>query len=813
MPDAHAATRHVRRCLAAPARVFVLVVGVFVAVGGACAAPAKPPQAASEQLELRSPDSLRQYGYDEGLPQASVNAIVHTHDGFLWLGTFGGLVRFDGREFRVFRSDGGTDDGEWRAGPSGERVLALHEDSRQRLWIGTQGAGVSLYEYGRFRHLPVCGGACQVNKLFSANGRDVWVMATNGLFRVDADSLQATPRTDARDDYSTFAVLGERSFVGGLAGLARITGDAVEPLPLPDGFRIVRRMAADGRSVWVIVENGSLYRHDAANGRWTFIRDGLGPEACVFSDGGGRMYLSDETLGTRALALDGTEHPVEGARALHASTAYADADGTLWIGSSTKGLWRSRPARVGLLRSTTADSAPGRVVASDGSGGMWFALGCSGLWHRTADGLATRLATKPVLGDECIVNLLHDEASDAVWVSTAGGPLARLRHGRLEYMGNWGRSSQVAVWKTKNGGYWIATGHVAGRLRLTGDGAIAGIDEVPALQDMDVSVIVDARAGGVWIAGDRGVLRVVGNEVVQRWTAAEGIRGHRFRALHEDADGVLWIGTYGNGLVRIENGVAQQYTEASGLFDDTVSCLLEDRAGRLWMAGNRGIGVLLDRRIGADGPGLFTFAASDGLDPPEFNGGTVFPCAADATGRFWFAMVAGFATIDPAVLDARMASRVPRAYIDHATASQRRLDISSPRDLDANAAHLEVGFGAVDLVDPDKVRFRYRVDGDTADGRDGDWIDAGSSRSVLMPHIPWGALVFEVQARELGGAWSPSATLRLNRPVPWYRHQWIWLAASLACLLALLWMTRDRRRPDIDDALLARLRRPAAGDP
>lgn len=813
MPEPLAATRYVRRRMLASARAFALVACLFIAAGSVSAAPPAAPQATHEQLELQSPNSLRHYGYDEGLPQASVNAIVRAHDGFLWLGTFGGLARFDGREFRVFRSGIGAGEGEWRTGPSSERILSLHEDAHQRLWIGTQEAGVSVYEHGRFRHLSVCGGTCQVNRLFSADGRDIWVMATNGLFRVDTDSLQVTPYANTDDGFSLFAVLADRSFVGGLGGFARISERIIERIPLPDGFRIVRKMSSDEHSVWVSVENGSLYRYDVATGRWSFIRTGLRTESHLFSDGRGHVYLSDETAGIRLVAPDGTEQPVDGAHALHAGTAYADDDGTLWIGSTTKGLWRLRPARVGLLRSTIVGSSPGRVVARDGSGGMWFALGCSGLWHRTADGVATRRLTKPGLSDECIVNLLYDDASEAVWIGTSGGPLARLKNGQLEHMGAWSRSSGVAVWKAENNDYWIATGRVVGRLRLAGDGAIAGVDELPALQDMGVSGIVDARAGGVWIVGDRGAFRVVGNDIVERWTSSEGVRGRYFRTLHEDADGVLWIGTYGNGLVRIQNGVVHQYTEESGLFDDTVSCLLEDRAGRLWMAGNRGIGVLLDRHIGADGPSLLTFAASDGLDPPEFNGGTAFPCAADAAGRLWFAMVSGFATVDSDTLDALMSSRIPQAYIDHAAVSQRSLDLSSPQDLDANAAHLEIGFGAVDLVDPDKVRFRYRIDGGKIDGENGEWIDAGSNRSVLMPLIPWGALTFEVQARELGGAWSPSARLHLNRPIPWYRHQWIWLAASLACLLALLWMTRDRRQPDIDDALLARLRKPAVTDP
>lgn len=787
------------------ARAVLRIAGLFAAcIGVAAPAAAAAEDAAYERLQLQSPGSLRRYGYDEGLPQASVNAIVRSHDGFLWLGTFGGLVRFDGREFRVFRS-GGAGTGERRAGPSSERVLALYEDARQRLWIGTQEAGVSVYERGHFRHLPICGGVCQVNRLFSSDGRDVWVMAANGIFRIDPDTLHSTTYEDSYDAYAVSAQAGGRSFMGGLAGFARARADGIERLRLPDGHTTVRKMGSDGESVWVIVENGSLYRYDVAAERWAFIRGDLKPEAHLVSDGGGHVYLSDETYGIRTLAHDGTEQPLDGARTLHAGTAYADADGTLWIGSTSKGLYRLRPARLSLLRSTAVPASPGRVLARDAGDGLWLVHGCSGLWHRAADGSQTAWSVKSVVGDACVVSLLYDAASDSLWMGSSGSVLARLRNGQLERMASWPRSGAVSVWQAKDGTLWVASARFVGRLRLTDAGTVAGVDAIPALADTAVASIVDARAGGIWVVGDRGAFRVVGDDVAERWTPAEGIRGRYFRALHEDVDGVLWIGTYGAGLVRIEHGVVQQYTEANGLFDDTVSCILPDRAGRLWMAGNRGISVLLDPRIVADGPSILTLTASDGLDPPEFNGGTAPPCIADGGGRLWFSMVVGFAMVDPASSLPLVSIRTPVAYIDHATVSRRSLDLAAPEDLDANAAHLEIGFGAVDLVDPDKVRFRYRLGG-------GEWVDAGSNRSLLLPVVPWGPLDVEVQARELGGNWSPSATLHLNRPVPWYRHQWIWLAASLAGLLALLWMTRERHQPDLDDALLARLREPGADE-
>src|SRR5690606_15721957 len=105
---------------------------------------------------------------------------------------------------------------------------------------------------------------------------------------------------------------------------------------------------------------------------------------------------------------------------------------------------------------------------------------------------------------------------------------------------------------------------------------------------------------------------------------------------------------------------------------------------RLWIAGNRGIGRLVDRDIGRGGPRMTTLTASDGLDPPEFNGGTAPACTVDGLGRLWFAMVVGFAMVDPASLPAPSGPHVPVAYVDHVSVAGRRLDLDAPEDLDAN---------------------------------------------------------------------------------------------------------------------------------
>lgn len=749
-----------------------------------------------DALALRSPPVLRHFDAADGLPQSSANALLRTRDGFLWVATFGGLARFDGHEFRTFPRNGGG------AGPASRRVVSLYEDAQRRLWVGTEDAGISVYARGRFRHVPLCGN-CQVHRLFSVDGRDVWALTAIGMFRIDAERLQAT-RVDADGRYHLEARIGAQVLVGGVSGLQRQMGGRFQSVPLPAGYRQVSSMAVAGDAAWMILDGRDLYRFEVAADRWTWIRGDLKWEARVLSDGAGGLYLSDDVHGVRRLARDGIETPLAGAERLYAIGIVGDTGGALWLGTPGKGLWLLRGSRVDLLRSTAVPDAPGRVLAADGAGGVWLAIGCLGLWHRDAAGRQTDWPVAPGALEGCIHSLQYDVATDALWIGTSGGSLARLAGGRLDRIAAWPQASQVGVWRMRDGRFWVANLGFVGRLRFAGNGALEAVEGVPELAGMDVKRIVDARAGGVWVVGDRGAFRVVGNAVVERWTAAQGIDGGFLRALHEDADGVLWLGGYGNGLFRIERGRVRRYTEANGLFDDTVSCILPGPDGRLWLAGNRGIGVLLDRRPVPGMPPMHSLTIEDGLDPSEFNGSTVPPCIDDGAGHLWFAMMAGFARVTPARLRDWGGTAVPRAYIDRAAMPQAQLDVSAPIRLGVNAANLEIRYGAIDLLNPDKVRFRYRVSGLGKDA--GAWVDTGDNRSLLLPAVPWGRLVFEVQARELGGAWSRSATLRLDRPLPWYRYQWVWMAVSLASLLVLLWLPRRWGAADVDEATLARLR-------
>ncbi|MFT3755090.1 MAG: two-component regulator propeller domain-containing protein [Pseudoxanthomonas sp.] len=753
-------------------------------------------------------DSLRNFSYEQGLPQVSVNALLQSHDGYLWIGTFGGLARFDGSHFRIFHADLSTGSPSRQAmvGPASERIIRLLEDRQRRLWVATQDAGISLYQEGRFRQLTtVCDGICQILGLVAGNDGAVWVLTPDDLYRVDATTLAARRLSLHGKAFSRISQTRDGGiWLAGPSGLARVRADAsdMDRIGLPGGDIWFTEMVATGADLWLFGSQGHLYRYLPASAELRLLRSDLPNTSQLVSANNGRNYISDRTLGIRLLDNAGNETPLTGNQVVHALVVQENDAGNTWLGTPTEGLWRLRPSRIGLMSAAANGmNRPGRAIADDGDGGLWFGMGCGGLHHWNRDGGVQPLTLKQTLGDECINSLLLDQRGE-LWVATTS-QLGKLSQGRLRNMLVWPRAELVNIWQSRDGSYWLSDVTATWRLQVDGNGNITGRQAIAALEGMNIASISDSRHGGIWFVGNRGAWRLQDGKVVESWAGDHGDTHLRqLRSLFEDDDGSLWIGSYGGGLLHIKDGKVRRFDESSGLFDNTASCILPDDQGRLWLAGNRGLTVLRNRHAidASAGPELLTLAANDGLNPPEVNGGSVSTCHRDAQGRLWISLVQGFAMIDPARFE-DLPPKVPSAYIEQIRINGNDIEPAAPIKLGPKAANLEIAYAGIELAHPELLRYRYRVDKSGSD-----WIETGRNRTLLLPNPPWGRFRFEVQAGVLGGPWSPTVAVDFHRRLPWYRYQSIWLLASLAALLVLLRMTRDRHQPDEYQHLLEEVR-------
>jgi ligand-binding sensor domain-containing protein len=815
---------------------------VLMLIGSpAMAAIPAPAQAGPSDAPI-----LKHYGVSEGLPQSGVNALVQTRDGYLWVGTYGGLARFDGSQFTLFparRGDRGAHDagrrrppaGPIRAGsleeeiggPSSDRIVSLHQDDAGRLWVGTQDGGLSVLDQGRFIALPICEQQCLVSAIAQDAQGTIWAATDTGIFRINPatratsllrHSLDGAYRKLARTDDGQLYAAGHQT-------LATISNGALAAIVLPDTAARIHDIAAAGPDLLVATATGLLRR---ASGRGTWSRVG-GQQALrgihVSADGATWLFAGNGDLwmqrGTAAWERVPLPPPIK------ATTLASDREGNLWVGTHNRGVLRLTRPWIGLMSDPALDmQAPGRAVVDDGAGGLWFGMGCGGLRHWQADGRLQQIAMdRGLFDDDCISSLLLDRAppahdghdrdvgdprthdrGTALWIGMANGKLGHWRDGRQSVVATFPGNGSVGIWQAADGQRYAAAGTQTFKLHVPASPARASIEPVPALTGMRTALMTDARAGGTWFVGNRGAIRMQHDRIAEQWISGQHPAMRYARSLYEDEDGVLWIGTYGGGLNRIQGGQLLNYQQQDGLFDNTVSCILADAEGRLWLGGNRGISMLTreQRRSGAASLRTAGFTEVDGLVPAEVNGGTQSACHRDASGKLWFALVEGFAVIDPRKV-ATPARRDLPVHIERVSVNGQPLAVAERLTLGANSDTLEIAFTAINLTTPQQTQFRLRMSGS---GTGDDWIDSGHVRNVLYPHVPWGDHLFEVQARNEGDPWPKASTrLWISRPMPWHQRPWIWL---LSTFLGLVVLFAGYRKQDEGDARhrarLARLR-------
>lgn len=719
---------------------------------------------------------IERYDSDSGLPQNSINALLIDRAGYLWLGTFGGLVRFDGREFEIVPSR--PDDG-----PPSDRIKALYEDAEGRLWIGTEDGGLGIRTTtGHYQVVPgLCPTYCRIDRLLTA-ADEVLAETPNGVVRIARD-LSWRPWTHVADAVLRHLVEADEGVWYGIDQTHLWRG------PAGRMERVGTRMSGPIEGMYWI--RGALYLATQEDlYRWTgvdwvpaFLRTRLPGVRSMYVRGDGRLWIGTEAAGLWTHE-PGAERPlrVDLDAELRSPRLLEDGDGGLWIGTDGQGLWHWQESRVGSLggRGKGLDrSIVAAVPAKDGA--LWIAALCEGLYRyrephlerpklrgespdRCAWTLAAPADGSVLVGDQVgrVVRITTEDRGELLWQAPAG----------LEVL---------ALHMHDADGLWIGTS--AGLFRLRGGRAHL----LSGSESLRVKGIHPGRDGTLWITSDQGLWRVSGDALV---SALEGQRlASRFlRGWHEDAHGALWLGTYGGGLYRYSAGALRHYSRTEGLHEDVVSCILEDGRGRLWMSGNRGLSALLrsdlERQPGGSlAPVLYN--RSSGLPASETNGIGFPACARDGTGRLWFPLISGLAVVDPERVPNRRSLAGPKVELRYISVNGR--PVRPPIVIRSSQDHLSIRLTAPILGGAHRLKFRYRI-GETA------WIELGPARELSLSALPRGRYRLAFAARIDDGPWSAAESLTVEHPTPWYEARGFWLLLAFLSLLAIGGLVRWRTR-------------------
>jgi signal transduction histidine kinase/ligand-binding sensor domain-containing protein/ActR/RegA family two-component response regulator len=749
---------------------------------------------ASPTFAIDPEKTVTQFGLDvwqieQGLPQNSVRAITQTTDGYLWLGTEEGFVRFDGVRFTVFDRRNAKD-------LKDKVIRELFAGRDGSLWIGTVSGGLSHLKDGQLTTYTTDQGLLPggVVSIVEGNDGSLWIgVYGGGINRLKGGTLSSYTAKDGLASNNVDCVLMDRGgdlWIGtddrGLDRLhdGRFTHYGKKE-GLPNGPIAALREDRES-NLWVAIDGGGLSRFK--DGRFTTFttRHGLSSNSvlCILEDREGSIWLGTDDGGVTRMR-DGSFSSMTTRHGLTSGVVralYEDREGSIWIGTDGGGLNRLRDGKfVSYTTNEGLSHNQARPVCEGGDGSLWIGTRGGGL-NRLKDGKLQSYTTRQGLSDNYVTAICPDP-DGSLWVGTVQGGIDRFRNGKFtSYSTKGSFSADVrSLLVDRKGNLWVGT--YGDGLRRLKDGKMTLDESVPSLQSGIIRSLVEGRDGSIWVGADSGLYRLNGGHLSSYSTAA-GLSSNIIYSIYEDQDGVLWVGTSGGGLNRLKDGRFTSYTMEEGLFDDLIFAILEDDAQNLWMSSNKGIFRVRKRELDNFAAGRVnkiasvSFGMHDGMKSSECNGGSHPAGWKSRDGRLWFPTIRGVVTTDPATMS--MNYLPPPVWIEGALINQNAIAITPKTPLPPGDGDLEFHYTALSLVNPDRVRFKYQLE-----GFDRDWVDADTSRVAHYTNIPPGAYRFRVKACNNDGVWNETgASFEFFLEPFFYQTGLFYVLCGLAAVLA-----------------------------
>ena len=744
--------------------------------------------------------SYRAWQTDEGLPDNSVTGVAQTADGFLWVATYGGLMRFDGANFSTVPL------------PSlfKKSVRTMLLDHAGRLWLGMDPGSVVCLESNTSRTFGPGDGIPA--ELISAMAEDregaIWIIYSSihssTLCRIKDGQVSrfAAPEglPEGINAWVTSDAHGELWFSkGGRVGVVR-DGKLQQKLTFKE--TAIRICGAAPSGLWICAGSRLLkYEENHEPEAHAQLPENAEPQV-LFEDHTGALWIGTVADGLFRLKGDDLEKVPTSQQSVDYLSE--DREGNIWAGTRGGGLNLIRPSAVQLIGRETG--LPFEAVASvcEDSKNVIWAAGQSGTLSKYQNG------NWNVIGNEAgwtggAATCVAADRKGGVWVGSRSHALFYFHDGIWR---NWQQTDGLHVgavhliFVAANDDIWVVTG-TPSRLHQLRDGKVIATFELPG-QNRMIRAMAEGADGTLWVGTLEGqVLRISGSSLVTEAPVRE-TDGAPVRALETTADGALWIGYAGAGVGRLKAGKFSRITAAAGLMDDFASQMLADGQGGLWIVGNRGLFQVQSNELAAVADGRaerlrsLVFGRNEGL--PNFQPNTAnFPNACKSgDGRLWFALRSGLLTVQPQnIQDNPVPPPVvlERVSVDDKTVAlydgHSPLRIENEKNLpDLRQAKtglrippgnhkVEFEFAALSFASPENVQFRYRLD-----NFDEKWVEAGTQRSATYPRLPAGSYKFHVLACNNAGIWNETG-IGLDVVVwPFFWQTWWFFGLMLAVFTA-----------------------------
>ncbi len=735
-----------------------------------------------DAVSLRTlPDGYtrRVWQTQDGLPENTVQAFAQTPDHYLWIGTSGGLVRFDGARFVVF-DRGNTP--EMRE----NSIFCLTVSRDGSLWAGTDGGGLLRYRKGLFRAYSPSDGLTNgfVRAVYEDREGTLWTGTDDGLFKLSGERFI---RTDGNGKIPALAVHDIREdhagrlWVGGSRLVMIQEGECREFLleGYPSATRVKSILETNDGTVWVgtvsglqrprgSLESGRFEKVSEVSSTVRVLREDRGGTLWIGSIGGGlirfrdghfaRVPTQDNPPGSTVLAL------------------FEDLEQNIWVGMQT-GLLRLSRTAMSTFPLPDVPNADFGTVYPDRDGSLWVAS--THLYRIKPRRDDSELIPAPEPGIR-VRNVLRDR-SGALWFGTDGHGAFRARGSdRVHYTTHNGLTNDFvrAFLESRDGSIWIATDEGINRWH---DGALTNYRMSDGLCYFSIRALLEDSHGGIWIGTDRGVSHWQDGGFVQD-AVVNRLGTEKVWAIHEDGDGGLWFGTRGGGLFRWRVGGLTAIGSEQGLASNSIYQILEDSHEIFWMSGPNGISSVSRRDLDklADHPesrpAVTLYGLSDGVEATQMHGGTQPAGALTSSGELWFPSNRGPVRVLP---DQTRPGDLPQVVIEQVLVDGREMPGSGRLVVPPGEGKLQIDYSAIRLRSQERIRFRYKLE-----GFDREWVEALSGRVAYYTNLPAGDYRFRVQAFEMN---MPERVAEASLAFLWRAHVYrtVWfLALCVASVLA-----------------------------
>jgi signal transduction histidine kinase/ligand-binding sensor domain-containing protein len=759
---------------------------------GFFSAPAAPPNYFTRTWQV-----------EQGLPQNKVTAVIQTHDGYLWLGTYNGLARFDGVRFTVF-DDNNTP--ELRS----SRVTSLFEASDGTLWIGTESGDVSRYQDGHFTAVPLhanwSGG--KIYAITADNTGDVWLLNEAGELARTRDGRVLSPASGVITKVVSLARALDGTIWVAREGVVSSLKDGALTVEVSTNDYVQGICATRDGGFWVACNSGI---RKWKNGKWAAD---LGPAPWGWdvvanltetstgvlaggTSGDGMWLFFAEQTNTPALHFASTN----GLPSNWVISLWEDREKNLWCGTGA-GLVVIRPSNLETI--SPPDNWKSRPVLSllpAPDGALWIGTEGAGL-YRLQNGGWTNFNSAQGIRNSYVWSLAAD-GDGKIWAGTWGGGLFVQKDAAFDFapgLENFLLPMPALLFAGND--LWIGT--PAGARRYHG-GKLAAFNEVAGQPFGDVRAIAQDKSGALWFGTAGGGIVWLRDGNFRRFKKSDGLSSDFVECLHFADDGALWIGTFGGGLNRLKDGKFSVINHEQGMPNGVIGHIEADGRGFFWMSSYGGILRASEKDLNrcADGEtaevSFLNYGINDGLPTLECSEGLQSAGGKTADGRLWFPTAKGLVVVDPAGV--RINPLPPPVRIEEVRVDDKKFadgNDAGPLKIPPGRHRIEFEYTGLSFVAPEKVRFKCRLN-----NFETEWADFGAKRVATYNFIPPGNYSFQVIAGNNAGVWNETGESLKFEVLPYF-WQTLWfrvlggLATALGAGGAVWFDTRRRMRRKLE---------------